>query len=63
MKLPLIDVVTLVIYLLGMLAIGVYFSRRNTSTEEYFLGGRQFAGWVIGLSLVGTSSSRVTFIA
>jgi len=63
MKLPLIDVVTLVIYLLGMLSIGFYFSRRNTSTEEYFLGGRQFAGWVIGLSLVGTSISSVTFIA
>lgn len=63
MKLPWIDVATLVIYLLGMLAIGFYFSRRNTSTEEYFLGGRQFAGWVIGLSLVGTSISSVTFLA
>ncbi len=63
MKLPLIDVFTLLLYLSGMLAIGVYFARRNTSTEEYFLGGRQFAGWVVGLSLVGTSISSVTFLA
>jgi len=63
MKLPLIDVITLLVYLSGVLAIGVHFGRRNTSTEEYFLGGRQFAGWVVGLSLVGTSISSVTFLA
>ncbi len=63
MKLPLIDVFTLLVYLSGVLAIGVHFGRRNTSTEEYFLGGRQFAGWVVGLSLVGTSISSVTFLA
>jgi SSS family solute:Na+ symporter len=63
MKLQWIDLSTLLLYLLGILAIGFYFSRRNTSTEEYFLGGRKFAGWVIGLSLVGTSISSVTFLA
>jgi SSS family solute:Na+ symporter len=63
MKLPMIDVITLLLYLSAMLGIGVYFARRNTSTEEYFLGGRQFAGWVVGLSLVGTSISSVTFLA
>lgn len=63
MKLPLIDVFTLLVYLSGVLAIGVHFGRRNKSTEEYFLGGRQFAGWVVGLSLVGTSISSVTFLA
>lgn len=63
MQLHGLDLLTLLIYLGGILAIGFYFSRRNTSTEEYFLGGRQFAGWVIGLSLVGTSISSVTFLA
>jgi len=63
MKLQWIDMTTLVVYLMGMLAVGFYFSRRNNSTEEYFLGGRKFAGWVIGLSLVGTSISSVTFLA
>lgn len=63
MKLQGFDLFTLLAYLAGMLAMGVYFSRRNTSTEEYFLGGRRFAGWVIGLSLVGTSISSITFLA
>lgn len=43
--------------------MGLYFSARHTSTEDYFLGGRRFPGWVIGLSLVGTSISSVTFLA
>jgi len=63
LKLQWLDLTTLLGYLLGMLAIGFYFSRRNTSTEEYFLGGRRFAGWVIGLSLIGTSISSITFLA
>ena len=46
-----------------MLGIGIYFSRSNDSTEKYFLGGRNFKGWVIGLSLVGTSISSITFLA
>ncbi len=63
MKLQTLDIVVLLGYLLGMLAMGYYFSRKNTSTEEYFVGGRSFSGWVIGLSLVGTSISSITFLA
>lgn len=43
--------------------MGLYFSRRNRDTEKYFLGGRTFPGWAIGLSLIGTMISSVTFIA
>ena len=50
-------------YLLGILLLGVYFSRRTHSTDDYFVGGRNYRGWVIGLSLVGTSISSVTFLA
>ncbi|MBO6563548.1 MAG: sodium:solute symporter [Pseudomonadales bacterium] len=58
-----IDLTVLVVYFGLMLALGVYFSRTNNSTEQYFLGGRNFSGWVIGLSLVGTSISSITFLA
>ncbi|WP_372758120.1 sodium:solute symporter [Litorivivens sp.] len=50
-------------YLLGILLLGVYFSGRTHSTDDYFVGGRNYQGWVIGLSLVGTSISSVTFLA
>jgi len=63
MKLDWLDITTLVVYLGGMALMGVYFARKNKNTEEYFVGGRAFKGWVIGLSLVGTSISSVTFLA
>jgi solute:Na+ symporter, SSS family len=62
MSLNPIDLVVIVVYLAGMLLMGVYFSKRNTTTEEYFLGNRSFRGWVIGLSMVGTSISSLSFV-
>lgn len=57
------DVVTVLIYLLAMVAAGFYFSRRNLTTEDYFVGNRSFSGWVIGLSMLGTIVSSATFLA
>ena len=58
-----LDLVVIIVYLLGMACVGVWFSKRNKSTEEYFVGSRSFPGWVIGLSMLGTSISSVTFLA
>jgi SSS family solute:Na+ symporter len=58
-----LDWATLAVYAGGMLAMGVYFARRNRDTEEYFLGGRSFPGWAIGLSIVGTAISSITFLS
>ncbi len=63
MTLHWLDITTLVAYMGILVAMGIYFSRKNTNTEEYFVGGRSFSGWVIGLSMVGTSISSVTFLA
>lgn len=63
MNLHAFDIAVLITYLLVIMAIGAYCSKKNTSTEEYFVGGRSFSGWVIGLSLVGTSISSITFLA
>jgi SSS family solute:Na+ symporter len=63
MNLSVLDAVVLTTYFGLLFAMGVYFSTKNNSTEEYFLGGRRFKGWVVGLSLVGTSISSITFLA
>lgn len=57
------DVVTVAIYLLLMVATGIFFARRNRTTEDYFVGNRSFSGWVIGLSMLGTIVSSATFLA
>lgn len=63
MSLHWLDIVMLVSYMGALLIMGIYFARKNTNTEEYFVGGRSYSGWVIGLSMVGTSISSVTFLA
>lgn len=63
MRLHPIDWAFVVLYLLGMVVMGFYFGRKNTSTEEYFVGGRRFPGWAIGLSMVGTAISSITFLS
>ncbi len=52
----------MILYFGGMAYAGIYFARRNKSTEEYFLGNRAFPGWAIGISLVGTSISSNSFL-
>ena len=53
----------LVIYFVAMASMGPYFARKNKTTENYFLGGRSFPGWLIGLSMFATSISSITFVA
>lgn len=63
MNLAGLDLAVLIAYFGLMFALGLYFARRNQDTESYFLGGRSFKGWVVGISLVGTSISSITFLA
>jgi len=57
------DLAAIGLYLAVMFGIGIFFSRRNKTTEEYFVGNRAFSGWVIGLSMLGTIVSSATFLA
>ncbi len=63
MKLAFLDILVLGFYMLAMVSMGFYFSKKNKNTEEYFLGGRRFGGWAIGLSMMGTAISSITFLA
>jgi len=53
----------LVVYLSGLLAMGVYFSRREKSTADFFLAGRRIPWWAAGISIFGTQLSAITFMA
>jgi SSS family solute:Na+ symporter len=61
--LPAADVAVIVVYFAAMAAFAFYWGRRNKDTEGYFLGGRNVPGWAIGLSLIGTSISSISFLA
>lgn len=49
-----LDLSIFIFYLLGMLGVGVFFMRRNKSTDDYFVGGRNMSSMHIGLSVVAT---------
>lgn len=49
--------VTFVIYLVAMLAVGVFFFRRTGTLEDYLLGGRGLNRWVTALSAQASDMS------
>jgi SSS family solute:Na+ symporter len=58
-----IDVLIIGAYLSCLVGIGLYFSRRQTSTEAYFVARRSIPGWAMGLSLLATIITSMSFIA
>jgi SSS family transporter len=58
-----LDWTVLAAYFGLLVASGVWFSRRkNTNTEDYFLGGRSMPAWAVAVSIVATSMSAASFI-
>ena len=58
-----LDYAVLALYLALMVAVGIYFARRSSTTEDFFLAGRKIPWWAAGLSVFGTQLSAITFMA
>ena len=58
-----LDGAVVVAYMLVLILVGVWFARRQNSTEEYFMANRSIPSWAMGLSLLATLISSVTFLA
>ncbi len=54
--------VTLVIYKIVLILIGLWANKRTKSTSDYFLGGRKLGPWVAALSASASSSSAWTLL-
>src|SRR6266446_5727553 len=52
----------IVLYLLGICALGVWFGKDQRTTRDYFLGSKSIPWWGVGLSIVATETSALTFI-
>ena len=50
----LIDILIFLIYMLSMLGVGFYFSKKNKSQDDYYVGNREMNSLHIGLSVVAT---------
>lgn len=60
--LPIFDLVIIVIYLIGMILVGIYFSRNNKNSEQFTKASGLIPGWAIGLSIYATFLSSNTFL-
>ncbi|MCC6143461.1 MAG: sodium/solute symporter [Candidatus Hydrogenedentes bacterium] len=58
-----VDYATLVLYFGVLVGMGAYFSRRESTTENFCLGGRKVPWWAVGLSIFGTSLSAITYLS
>ena len=48
-----IDLIVMALYVVVLIAWGLYHSKRQNA-EDYFLGGRGMAWWLVGLSMFST---------
>lgn len=53
----------LAVYLCALLIMGLYFSKREESTDDFFKGGKRIPWWAAGISIFGTQLSAITFMA
>ena len=58
-----LDLAVILAYLVFMAWLGLRFSRRQKTTEDFFVAKRSMPSWAMGLSLLATLISSVTFIA
>ncbi|HSC55057.1 MAG TPA: sodium:solute symporter [Phnomibacter sp.] len=61
-NLPFIDLAVIGAYMLAMIGIGMYFSRRNKSSDQFTKASGTIPGWAIGLSIYATFLSSNTFL-
>ncbi|MEM1448235.1 MAG: sodium/solute symporter [Planctomycetota bacterium] len=62
-ELATIDHAVMVLYLAALVGLGVFFSRRERTADDFFLAGRRIPWWAAGLSIYATQLSAITYVA
>ena len=57
-----LDWVVLGVYMVAIVAWGIWAGRGNKKMDDFFLAGRQMRWWAVGLSVMATQISAITFI-
>ena len=58
-----IDWVILTATLIFIVAYGIYQTRKNSGVEDYIRGGNTSKWWTVGLSVMATQASAITFLS
>lgn len=62
-SLPVLDLLVICVYILGIVIFGAWFYRKSGTLEGFTVGGRNLPGWAIGLSILATYLSSISFLA
>jgi len=62
MEFVLLDYCAFIGYILVVVIFAMYMSRREESSEDYFLAGRKLTWWLIGISLIASNISTEHFV-
>ena len=63
MKLPIIDLLVFLIYMLGIVVFGASFFSKNRDSGQFTSGGGKIPSWVVGMSIFATFVSSISFLA
>ncbi|GAB3277002.1 sodium:solute symporter [Larkinella harenae] len=62
-SLSVLDYCIILTFLIGTLGFGFYFAKAQKTTQTYFLAKGKIPSWALGMSLLATLISSVTFLA
>ncbi|OWK35043.1 sodium:solute symporter family transporter [Fimbriiglobus ruber] len=58
-----LDLTIVAVYILGMTALGAWFTRSQKDLRTYFVGGRNVGWFLVFVSIVATETSAVTYLS
>lgn len=56
------DITVFVLFIIAVVAVGLYKSKGEGDSEDYFLAGRGLSWWLIGISLIAANISTEQFV-
>ena len=63
MGFTLIDYIVVIVYLVGVAVFGVITGGKQSTTKDYFVGGRRIPWLAVSFAVVATETSAITFIS
>jgi len=58
-----LDYAVVAAYLIGVVILGLIFSKRQTSLKEYYHASSSLPWWAVGISMIATQLSPISYLA
>ncbi|HDZ91163.1 MAG: sodium:solute symporter [Deltaproteobacteria bacterium] len=58
-----VDRSILILYFIGVILFGAYFRKKSNTSTGFMIADGRLPGWAVGLSILGTFVSSITFLA